>query len=157
MKTAPERTASAQGLRIALVRSAFNAAVVGGLVEGAKSALAAMGARASDIAEFEAPGAFELPLAALVAAKSGRFDAVIALGAVIKGDTDHYEHVARAATDGLQRAALDSEVPVSFGVLTVQKEEQARVRAAAGPDNKGAEAAHAAVAMVHLLKRIREA
>lgn len=156
MKTAPERTLGARGLRIALVRSAFNVAVVEGLAQGAKDALAAMGAQPSDVIEFEAPGAFELPLASLVAAQTGRFDAVIALGAVIKGDTDHYEHVATAATSGLLRASLDSQVPVSFGVLTVEKEEQARVRAAAGPGNKGAEAAHAAVAMVHLLKHIRE-
>jgi 6,7-dimethyl-8-ribityllumazine synthase len=155
VKTAPHDRPDARGLRIALLRSSFNAAVVDGLVEGARSALLEMGAAAADLAVLEVPGAFELPLAAAAAARSGRFDALVALGAVIKGETDHYEHVARAATDGLAQVALDSGVPVGFGVLTVTKEAQARTRSAAGPDNKGAEAARAAVSMARLLKSLR--
>jgi 6,7-dimethyl-8-ribityllumazine synthase len=139
---------------VAIVRSAFNPAVVAGLRAGARHALKEAGASEDDLSELEVPGAFELPLAALAAARSGRFDAVVALGAVIKGETDHYEHVARAATDGLLRASLEAGVPVGFGVLTVAEEAQALARAAAGEANKGAEAARAAVAMVHVLRSL---
>lgn len=156
MKTAPERTARAAGLRIGLVRSAFNASVVGGLADGARAALGEMGAADADVVEIEAPGAFELPLACLAAARSGRFDAIVALGAVIRGGTDHYDHVAREAASGLMRVSLDTGVPVAFGVLTVFDEAQARARSGPGTENKGAEAAHAAVAMVHLLRGLAE-
>jgi 6,7-dimethyl-8-ribityllumazine synthase len=152
VKQAPGARPDARGLRIALVRSAFNAPVVEGLVAGARRALREAGAAERDLLEIEAPGAFELPLASLAAARSGRFDAVVALGAVIKGDTDHYEHVARAAAEGLLRASLDSGLPVAFGVLTVAEEAQALARSSPGEANKGAEAARAAVAMVHVLR-----
>jgi 6,7-dimethyl-8-ribityllumazine synthase len=155
VKTAPSERPDARGLRIALLRSSFNAGVVNGLVEGARSALLELGATTEDVTILDVPGAFELPLAAAAAARSGRFDAVVALGAVIKGETDHYEHVARAATDGLAQVALDSGIPVGFGVLTVVEEKQALTRAAAGPDNKGAEAARAVVSMARLLKSLR--
>ena len=154
MKQAPRGAHDARGLRVAIVRSAFNAAVVEGLVRGALKALVAGGAKAADVVELVVPGALELPLAARSAARSGRFDAVVALGAVIQGETDHYEHVARAATDGLLRASLDTGVPVGFGVLTVREEAQALARAAPREGNKGAEAARAAVAMVHLLRSL---
>lgn len=153
MKTPPPARPTAKGLRVVLLRSTFNAAVVDGLVAGAREALAEMGAK--KVTVLDVPGAFELPLAARAAAESGRFDAVVALGAVIKGETDHYEHVARAATDGLAEVARKTKVPVGFGVLTVAKEEQARARAAPGPENKGAEAARAAVAMVRMVKRFK--
>ena len=155
MKSAPQERADASGLRFALLRSSFNLAVVNGLVEGARTALIELGAGPDDVTILEVPGAFELPLAAAAAARSGRFDAVVALGAVIKGETDHYEHVARAATDGLAQVALDAGIPVGFGVLTVRDERQALVRAAAGPENKGAEAARAVVSMVRLLRDLR--
>ena len=155
MKQAPGGRHHARGLRVALVRSAFNAAVVSGLAAGARQALLDAGAAARDLEDIEVPGAFELPLAALAAARSGRFDAVVALGAVIKGETDHYEHVARAATDGLLRASLDTGVPVGFGVLTVAEEGQAVARAASGEGNKGGEAARAVVAMVHVLRALK--
>jgi 6,7-dimethyl-8-ribityllumazine synthase len=154
-KTAPESVARATGLRVAIVRSAFNAEVVDGLARGAWQSLVAAGADESGITEIVAPGAFELPLACLAAARSGHFDAVVALGAVIRGGTDHYEHVAREAAAGLMRASLDTGVPISFGVLTVHDEAQARARCGPGPDNKGAEAANAAVAMVQLLRALR--
>jgi len=141
-------------LRIALLHAAFNAAVVDGLLAGALAALDAMGARRRDVAVEPVPGAFELPLAAQAAARSGRFDAVVALGAVIRGDTDHYEHVAREAAAGLAAVAREAGVPVAFGVLTCETEAQARARSAPGPDNKGAEAARAAVSMVHTLRRL---
>jgi 6,7-dimethyl-8-ribityllumazine synthase len=157
VKRKPQTHASAAGLRIALLRSAFNADVVEGLVGGARTELLRLGAEAGGVEELEVPGAFELPLAAKAAAESGRFDAVVALGAVIRGETDHYEHIAREAASGLAAVALQTRVPVAFGVLTVGDESQARARAAAGPDNKGGEAARAAVAMVQLVRKLQPA
>jgi 6,7-dimethyl-8-ribityllumazine synthase len=113
-----------------------------------------MGASEKDVEALLVPGAFELPLAAQAAACSGRFDAVVALGAVIRGETDHYEHVAREAASGLAAVSLATGVPVGFGVLTVEKEAQALARSAPGRENKGAEAARAAVAMVEVLRRL---
>jgi 6,7-dimethyl-8-ribityllumazine synthase len=154
MKRAPQLRPSARGLRVAIVRSAFNATVTGGLVEGARVALREMGADGRRVAVFDVPGAFELPLAARAAAISGRFDAVVALGAVVRGETDHYEHVAREASSGLAAVARETGVPVGFGVLTVRVPRHAARRSAPGPENKGAEAARAAVAMVHALRAI---
>jgi 6,7-dimethyl-8-ribityllumazine synthase len=154
VKHPPSSSHGATGLRVALLRTAFNATIVEGLAAGAREALLQAGAATADLDELPVPGAFELPLAALAAARSGRFDAVVALGAVIRGETDHYEHVARAAADGLLQVTLETGVPVGFGVLTVTEEEQAVARAAPGPDNKGAEAARAAVAMVHVLRSL---
>lgn len=143
---------AARGLRVALLRSAFNARVVEGLVAGAREALAAMGADPRDFAVIDVPGAFELPVAARAAADSGEFDAIVALGAVIRGETDHYEHIAREAAAGLAAVARETRVPVGFGVLTVADEAQALARSSPGPENKGAEAARAAVAMVHVVR-----
>lgn len=147
--------ADARGLRVLVLRSSFNAVVVDGLVAGAQEALRAMGARDGDVTIADVPGAFELPVAAQVAARSGRWDAIVALGAVIRGDTDHYEHIAREAAAGLAAVARESGVPVGFGVLTVSQETQALARAAAGPENKGGEAARAAVATARLLQSLR--
>jgi 6,7-dimethyl-8-ribityllumazine synthase len=141
----------ARGLRIGLLCSAFNARVVEGLLAGARGALREMGARPGDLRVLEVPGAFELPLAAKRAARSGRFDALVALGAVIRGETDHYEHIAREASHGLAEVARELEIPVGFGVLTVRSEDEALARSAPGSGNKGAEAARAAVAMARLL------
>jgi 6,7-dimethyl-8-ribityllumazine synthase len=152
VKEAPQAVPSAEGLRVAVVYAAFNPKVVGGLVDGALAALAEMGA--AGLVREQVPGAFELPLAALAAAGSGRFDAVVALGAVIRGETDHYEHIAREAAAGLAAVARDTGVPVGFGVLTVDDEAQALARSAPGPENKGAEAARAAVGMVHVVRRL---
>lgn len=152
LKQAPQALPDGRGLRVAIVRARFNARVVDGLTEGAETALTAMGA--GHVAIFDVPGAFELPLAAKAAAATGAFDAVVALGAVIRGGTDHYEHIAREAAAGLQRAALDTGVPVAFGVLTVARSSQALERSRKGPENKGAEAASAAVAMVRALESI---
>jgi 6,7-dimethyl-8-ribityllumazine synthase len=154
VKQAPQERPDARGLRVAVVRSTFNAAVGEGLLEGARGALLEMGAAAEAVTVVNVPGAFELPLAARAAAASGRFDAVVALGAVIRGVTDHYEHIAREAAAGLAAAARETGVPVGFGVLTVADEAQARARSAPGAGNKGAEAARAAVAMVHVLRAL---
>jgi 6,7-dimethyl-8-ribityllumazine synthase len=154
MKAAPAPAGSARGLRLALLRAEFNAEVVAGLLEGARAALRELAADERRIVIESVPGAFELPLAARAAALSRRFDAVVALGAVIRGETDHYEHIAREAASGLAAVARETGVPVAFGVLTVEDEAQALARSAPGPGNKGAEAARAAVAMVHLLRRL---
>jgi 6,7-dimethyl-8-ribityllumazine synthase len=104
------------------------------------------------VSRIDVPGALELPQAARAAALSRRFDAMVALGVVIRGETDHYEHVAREASAGLAVVARETLVPIGFGVLTVSDERHARARAAADPLNKGAEAARAAVSMVHVLR-----
>lgn len=154
MKQAATERASARGLRVAILRSLFNRPVTDGLVDGARTALVELGADPRKVAVFDVPGAFELPVAARAAALSGRFDAVVALGAVIQGETDHYEHVAREAAAGLAAVARETLVPVSFGVLTVREEGQALRRAAPGAENKGAEAARAAVLLVHTLRAL---
>jgi 6,7-dimethyl-8-ribityllumazine synthase len=155
MKTTPRHTPDARGLRIAVLHAAFNEEVVGGLLRGAQEALREMGAAEKDVEAIQVPGAFELPLAARAAAHFGRFDAVVALGAVIRGETDHYLHIAREVAAGLAAVARESMVPVGFGVLTVDREAQARARGRPGPANKGGEAARAAVAMVHVMRELR--
>ncbi len=155
MKAAPADRPNGRGLRIVLLRSAFNAKIVDGLLAGAREALLTLGVAAQDITTIDVPGAFELPLAAAAAAHSGRFDAVVALGAVIRGATDHYEHIAREAAAGLAAVGRETGVPVGFGVLTVENEKQAAARARKGAGNKGAEAAHAAVAMVHVVRGLK--
>jgi 6,7-dimethyl-8-ribityllumazine synthase len=146
----------ARGLRVAVVRAGFHTEVADGLLSGALLALREMGLLDDAVTVADVPGAFELPLAARAAARSGRFDALVALGAVIRGETDHYEHIAREATAGLAAVASETGVPVGYGVLTVDDLAQARARSAPGPGNKGAEAARAAVAMVHVLRKLRK-
>jgi 6,7-dimethyl-8-ribityllumazine synthase len=154
VKASPRLAPSARGLRVAIVRSMFNGQVVDGLLAGAGQELLELGLAPEALTVVDVPGAFELPLATRAAAESGRFDAIVALGAVIRGETDHYEHIARAAAAGLAGVSVDWGVPVGFGVLTVADQTQALARSAPGPANKGAEAARAAVAMVHALRRI---
>jgi 6,7-dimethyl-8-ribityllumazine synthase len=154
LKAASAAKPKAHGLRVLILSADFNALVVDGLVAGAQRALLEMGLASGSVVKERVPGAFELPLAAGVAARSGRFDAIVALGAVIRGATDHYEHVAREVATGLSVVARETGVPVGFGVLTVRKEAQALIRSAPSPDNKGAEAARAAVAMVEVLRRL---
>jgi 6,7-dimethyl-8-ribityllumazine synthase len=154
LKTPSPLEGDARGLRVVVLRARFNGAVVDGLLAGARGALAEMGAEAEAVTVIDVPGAFELPLAARAAAVSRRFDAVVALGAVIRGETDHYEHVAREAAAGLAAVGRETGIPVGFGVLTVADAAQATARSAPGPENKGAEAARAAVAMVHVLRRL---
>ena len=154
MKTPPStdpRATAGRGLRILILRSRFNDSVVSGLAEGASEYLREVGA-AFDIELV--PGAFELPLVAQVAAQTGRYDAVVALGAVIQGQTDHYEHIARESARGLMNAALTTGVPMAFGVLTVTKQEHAIARSQPGPENKGREAAAAAVESALLMKKL---
>ena len=145
----------ARGLRIAVVRARFHPEVADGLLLGALDALREMGAADEAVTVIDVPGAFELPLAARAGAESRRYDAVVALGAVIRGETDHYAHIAREASAGLAAVARETGVPLGFGLLTVKEEAQARVRSSPGAGNKGAEAARAAVAMVHVLRKLK--
>ena len=146
----PLQIHDAAGLRFAVVRARYNETITSGLLAGAEEYLQSAGAY-YDV--YEAPGAFELPLSAAELAAS-TYDGVIALGAVINGDTDHYEHVAGRASEGLMRVALDARKPVAFGILTVQEEEHAIARSTPGPGNKGAEAAAAAVETVLIMRKI---
>jgi 6,7-dimethyl-8-ribityllumazine synthase len=152
------------GMRIAVAASRFNRIVTDGLLEGARGALERNGVDGASVTVAWAPGAFELPLVAQRLATSGDYDAVICLGAVIKGGTDHYEHVAGQCAAGLTRVALDTGVPVVFGVLTTETLAQALDRSgahsegrsgpASGLDNKGEEAADTAVEMADLLRQL---
>jgi 6,7-dimethyl-8-ribityllumazine synthase len=137
--------------RIAIAASRFNRFIVEQLVEGARDALERRGVEPTLV---WVPGAFELPLLADRLAASGRFDAVIALGAVIRGGTPHFEYVAGACASGLARVALDRGVPVSFGVLTTDDVEQALERAGTGEGNKGFDAAVTALEMVDTLRAL---
>ena len=144
------------GLRIGIIAARFNDHIVGRLHAGARRGLARIGVNDSDITEAWVPGAFELPLAAKVLAGSGSVDAVICLGTVIKGDTPHFDYVCAEAARGIQQAQLDTGVPVMFGVLTVETEQQALDRAGDGPDNKGDEAALGAAEMALLVRCLRD-
>ena len=146
----------ATGLRIALVASRFNENITRSLLEGAISGLRRHGADDAGITVAWVPGAFELPLAAQRLAASGEFDAVVCLGAVIRGATAHFEYVAGQAAAGAARAALDTGVPVIFGVLTTNTVEQARDRAGAQFANSGANAALTAIQMANLLRSLEE-
>ncbi|MGI9529628.1 MAG: 6,7-dimethyl-8-ribityllumazine synthase [Acidimicrobiia bacterium] len=145
------RDLTADGLRIGVVTAIFNASITKGLTDGAVDYLSE--ANAEEVLTIESPGAFELPLIAQKLAMRG-YDAVVCLGAVIEGDTDHYEHVAHRASEGLMRVQLDTGVPVAFGILTVRTLEAAQVRAEPGPENKGREAAIAAVMAARALAAI---
>src|SRR5215213_10024977 len=140
--------------RFALVAARFNALVVDPLVAGALDGLRRHGVPDDRIDLVRVPGSFEIPVVAQRLAESKKYAAVICLGAVIKGDTDHYDHVAGAATSGIAQAGLSSGVPVIFGVLTCDTLEQAMNRAGGKAGNKGFEAAATAVEMVNLLKKL---
>ncbi len=140
--------------RFALVAARFNSAVVDPLVAGALDALKRHGVDDSAVDLVRMPGSFEIPLVAQRLASSGKYAAVICLGAVIRGDTDHYDHVAGQAAAGVARASLDTGVPVVFGVLTCDTLEQAVNRAGGKSGNKGFDAALTAIEMVNLLRQL---
>jgi 6,7-dimethyl-8-ribityllumazine synthase len=144
----------ARDVRIAIVAARFNGLVVDRLIEGAIDALIRHGASDKSLELVRVPGAFEMPLVVKKLAQSRRFDAIVALGAVIKGDTAHFDFVAGECTSGCARAGLDAGVPIGFGVLTCDSMEQALDRAGGKAGNKGAEAALAALEMANLLKRL---
>ena len=148
------------GLRVAVLVARWNAGITDRLRDGALAVLVRAGVRDADIAVVEVPGAFELPQAALAVAKTGRFDAVVALGCVLKGETPHDEHIARACAEGLQHAALTTGVPTTFGVITGATEAQAKARsdlatgAGGKGGHKGMEAAEAAVRLADALRQL---
>jgi 6,7-dimethyl-8-ribityllumazine synthase len=141
-------------MTFAIVASRYNEDIVAALIDGARGAWKSHGGRDNALAVERVPGAFELPLAAQAFARKG-VDAVVALGCVIRGGTPHFEYVSGACTDGLQRVMLDTGVPVSFGVLTVDTLAQALERSSPDALNKGGEALTSAVAMVDVLRRIK--
>ena len=145
-------TAARLGLRVALVASRFNDFIVASLVKGARAAWERHGGATADLTLVSVPGAFELPLASKALAASGDYAAVVALGCVIRGDTPHFDFVAREAAAGLMRAGLDTGVPVIFGVLTTDNVEQALERAALARADKGGEALVTALEMIQVLR-----
>ena len=141
-------------MRIALVVSSYHAFITDRLEAGAREALVEAGVAETDVVTVPVPGAYELAQAAAVVAESGQWSAVVCLGCVIRGETPHNEYIARAAADGIMRAALDTRVPMTFGVLTTNTAEEALARATDGPANKGREAARAALEMAQLYERL---
>ncbi|HYG73241.1 MAG TPA: 6,7-dimethyl-8-ribityllumazine synthase [Actinomycetota bacterium] len=144
----------ARGRRFAVVAARFNEVVTGKLVEGALACLRGHGIAEDDLVVAWVPGAFELPIVARRLAASGGFDAVICLGAVIRGETAHFEHVAAQAAEGIRRVAEDTEVPTIFGVLATATLEQATDRAGGKHGNKGWEAAMAAIETASVLDQL---
>jgi 6,7-dimethyl-8-ribityllumazine synthase len=147
---------SASCCRFALVVSRFNEAITEGLLAGARQALVGAAVRDADITIMRVPGAFEIPVTALRAAESGHFDAVICIGCVIKGETMHFEYIAGTVCQAIADAASATGVPIALGVLTTMTEQQAIARAADGPDNKGREAALAAIEMATLFRQLQQ-
>ena len=145
----------AAGFRFAVVVSRFNEAITTSLRDGARSALSEAGVSSNDVQEFSVPGAYELPQVARAVAETGRFDAIVALGCVIRGETPHFDYICAAVAHGLMAAAGETGVPMTFGVLTTDTAAQAQARAGSGPENKGFEAASAAIDMVRLFRRLR--
>jgi 6,7-dimethyl-8-ribityllumazine synthase len=144
----------AKGIKAALVAGRFNDFVVSRLVSGAEDALVRHGADQNDITVVRVPGAFEIPQTVSTIVRSGKYDAVIALGAVIRGSTPHFDYVASEVAKGVAQVALESSVAVGFGVLTTDTIEQAIERAGSKAGNKGAEAAMAALEMWNVLRQL---
>ena len=143
-----------QGMRVALVASRFNEFIVGKLLSGAEDCLVRHGVAEEAIDAYWVPGAFELPLLGQKLAQSGKYDAVICLGAVIRGATSHYDLVCSEAAKGIAQAGLKTGVPVLFGVITTENIEQAIERAGSKAGNKGYDCALSAIEMVNLMKQI---
>ena len=144
----------AKGLRVGLLVSRFNSFVSERLVEGAIDALLRHGGEQEDISVVRVPGAFEIPPTAKQMAESGRYDAIVCIGAVIRGATPHFEYVSAEVSKGVASVAIDSGVPVTFGVLTTDTIEQAIERAGSKAGNKGFDAAMAAIEMANLYKAL---
>lgn len=147
---------SAEGFRFAIVASRWNDFLTSKLVEGALDALERLGAAEDSVEVFKVPGSFELPLTSMKAAQTGRFDAVIAIGVVIRGETSHYDLVAGEAAKGTAQVSMQTGVPVLFGVVTADTLEQAINRTGVKAGNKGFEAAMSAVELVNLYRSMNE-
>ena len=154
MSSAIEGNLDASGLKFAVVCARFNSFITDRLLAGALDALKRSGAADEDVEVVKVPGSWELPLAAKTIAGAKKHDAIIALGAVIRGDTPHFDNVAGECAHGLQLASLETGVPIAFGVLTVENREQALERAATNGANKGGEAMECALEMAALMARL---
>lgn len=153
VKSAPRAEGlSATGFRFAIVASRWNDLIVSRLIDGARQALVGLQADMNAVDVFRVPGSFEIPLCAYKAAASGKFDAVICLGVIIRGETPHFEYIAAEVARGIGDAAIKTGVPLLFGVITAENVDQAIDRAGARLDNKGFEAATAAVGLVNLYR-----
>ena len=150
-------TPPARGLRVAVVVSKYHDFITDRLQAGSLAALDAAGVTREHVTVVRVPGSFELPTAAQHAAASGQFDAVVCLGCLIKGETPHMEFIASAVAHGLTSAAAQTGVPMAFGVLTTNSVEEALARAGDGPDNKGWEAASAAVELATVVAQLKKA
>ena len=146
---------SSKGLRFAIVVARFNSFITERLLGGALDALARTGCAESDIEIVKVPGSWEMPVVARELARAKRHDAIVALGAVIRGDTPHFDYVAGAMARGLAQVAMESGIPVGFGVLTTNTVEQAVDRAGAKGGNKGFDAAMSSIEMANLMRRLR--
>jgi 6,7-dimethyl-8-ribityllumazine synthase len=144
----------AKGMKFGIVASRFNDFICGRLIEGTIDALMRAGTEEKDITIYKVPGSFELPLTAKKLAKSARFDAIICLGAIIRGATPHFEYISAEVSKGIASVGLETGVPVIFGVLTTDTIEQAIERAGTKSGNKGADAAMTAIEVVDLFKKI---
>lgn len=144
----------AAGYRFAILVSRFNDTVTGAMRDAATAALAEAGAADGDVEVFDVPGAFELPQAARLAAETGRFDAIVCLGCVIRGETPHFGYISSAVAHGIMEAAGETGLPIAFGVLTTDTQAQAEARSGPGRANKGFEAAAAAIEMAVLFRRL---
>ena len=153
MKTLEGKLVS-DGMKVGIVAARFNEFITSKLVSGAMDGLTRHNVKEEDIQVAWAPGAFEIPLIASKMAKSGRYDAVIALGAVIRGSTSHYDYVCSEVSKGVANVSLNSDIPVLFGVLTTDTIEQAIERAGSKAGNKGAECAQGAIEMVNLIRAL---
>jgi 6,7-dimethyl-8-ribityllumazine synthase len=150
----PQALPDASALRVALIVSRFNPRVTHSLRDGARGALIEAGARAEAIEVFDVPGAYEIPFAAQAVATTGRFDAIVCLGCLIRGGTPHFEYISSAVSHGIMAAANETGVPMAFGVLTVNTDDEALERARPDRTNKGFEAAVAAIEMAHFSRRL---
>ncbi len=144
----------AEGLQFAIVASRWNDLIVSRLIGGAQEALRRLGANENHIVTVRVPGSFEIPLVAKKLATSGKYDAIICVGAIIRGETPHYDYLAADVTKGLSAVALETGVPVAYGVITADTVEQALNRAGVKAGNKGFEAAMTAIEMANLLKEL---
>ena len=154
--TTDQATLKAKGFRFAIVASRWNDSIVSRLIEGARDALSELSVDQNALEIFRVPGSFEIPLCALKAAESGKFDAVICLGVIIRGQTPHFEYIAAEVARGIGEAGMKTSIPLLFGVITAENVDQAIDRAGVKLGNKGFEAATAAVELVNLYKEAFE-
>ena len=154
IKVLEGKVVAPEGMKVGIVASRFNEIIVNKLLGGAVDGLVRHGVEEENITAAWVPGAFEIPVAASAMAKSGKYDAIICVGAVIRGDTTHYDYVCSEVSKGVANVALSSDIPVMFGVLTTDTIEQAIERAGTKAGNKGAECAQGAIEMVNLIRAL---